>query len=98
MSALVGIVMLASAISTDDLRREFPVSPRDEAVVQDAVSRWNKKIGARSDMDLRIPIVVHLPRQRCVVLHLRVPAVGGTPIYCYRLKEDVLIEAVDDVE
>jgi hypothetical protein len=98
MSALIGIVMLASAISTADLRKEFPVAPQDQAVVRDAINRWNKKTGARSDMDLRIPIVVYLPRQRCVVLKLRIPAIGGTPAYCYHLKEDVLIEAADDVE
>jgi hypothetical protein len=49
-------------------------------------------------MDERIPIVVHFSRQRCVVLMLRAPAVGGTPIYCYSLNADVLIEAMEDVE
>ena len=78
MSTLAGIVTLAAAISTVDLRDEFPIAPTDAVVVQDAIARWNDRTrGGRSDMFLRVPIVVHLPRQRCVVLRLRVPAVGG---------------------
>jgi hypothetical protein len=98
MPFLVEIVALASVISTAELRREFPVSPGDEVVLRDTISRWTKKVGSRSAMHERIPIVVHLSKQRCVVLMLRVPALGGTPSYCYRPTEDVLIEANEDVE
>lgn len=92
------LVVLAASISMADLRDEFAVPPRDQAMVQDAIKRWNKKAGPQSDMDLRVPIVIYLRDRRCVVLHLRATAIGGTPSYCYRLKEDVLVEAVDDIE
>ena len=99
MSTRVGIVMLAAAISTADLRNEFPVAPSDAAVVRDPIARWNSRTrGAQSDTFLRVPIVVYLPRQRCVVLRLRVQSVGGNPSYFCRLGEGVLIEAADDVE
>jgi len=90
--------MLASVISTADLRREFPIAPPDEVIVRDAIGRWTKKAGSQSDMDHRVPLVLHLPRQRCVVLMLRTPALGGDPVYCYQTKKDVLVEAADDVE
>lgn len=49
-------------------------------------------------MKERIPIVVQIHQQRCVVLYLRVPNVGGSPVYCYRLDKDVLIDAAEDFE
>ena len=98
MSGVMEILMSAAILSTADLRREFPVAPRDAAVVQDAIERWTKKLRGRSDMENRIPIVVYLSKQRCVVLRLRSTEVGGNPAYCYRVEEDALIEAFEDVE
>lgn len=94
-----GALLIATVISTADLRKEFPVSPRDEAIVRDAVARWVQKAGpGEAAMDNRVPLVVYLARQRCVVLQLRATDVGGTPTYCYDLQKDAFIEASDDVE
>lgn len=92
-------LLLSASISTADLRREFLITPHDAAVVRDAISRWTRKDNSsEAAMKSRVPIVVYFPRQRCVVLWLRAPSVGGTPTYCYELQSDTLIEANDDVE
>lgn len=96
---ILAALALAGTISTEDLRKEFPVAPHDQAIVDDAIARWIKKNSSNTDaMAYRIPIVLDLPRERCVVLQLRAVAIGGTPVYCYALREDVLVEADDDVE
>jgi hypothetical protein len=79
-----------ATISTDDLRKEFPVLRRDQAIVSDAITRWAG--GNPKAMEERVPIVVHFRDKRCVVLYLRPPSLGGDAIFCYD-DGDKLIEA-----
>lgn len=95
---LLELVIAAAAISTADLRREFPVSSRDRAIVQDATSRWGKKIRSQEPLEDRVPIVFYLSKQRCVALRLRATSVGANPVYCYHLTEDIFLEAADELE
>jgi hypothetical protein len=95
---LYALMMLAGA-SLDSVQEQFPILPRDEHIVADAKKRWITKSG-ESDraMEYRIPVVVDIIDERCVILYLKVPAVGGTPVYCYGLTSDVLRRSKDDVE
>ena len=97
---MFALVLAAAAISSEpDIGRYFPVDDEDRVIVTDAIKRWSLKDGgARQAMRGRIPIVFHLPEQRCVELYLLPPAVGGTPIYCYKVSSDRLVRAVDRVE
>ena len=92
-------ILSAATISISDLRKEFVVAPRDAGIVRDAISRWSiKDKPAEKSMKNRIPIVFYLAKQRCVALRLRMPSVGGDPVYCYKLREDVLTESNEEVE
>lgn len=85
-------------VATADIRREFPVSPRDASIVSDAVERWSAKNGGnKSVMDYRVPIVAHMKSRRCVILQLRAISVGESPVYCYKL-DGTISETYDDVE
>ena len=95
------LLLLTSALTlgaSDQLRLQFPVSPQDQAIVRDAFGRWAKKTGMRDAERGRVPIVIELPKEKCVLLHLMVPAVGGSPTYCYDYKTSAFIEGKDDVE
>lgn len=88
-----------SAVNANDLRKEFPVTQRDSEIVKDAMRRWSfKDMPAEKSMKNRIPIVIYLKNQRCVVLKLRLPSIGGDPVYCYDIRKDVIVEANDEVE
>lgn len=99
-------LLLANAITTSELQNEFPVLPADEAIVQDAITRWAEKNkgtwpleeAKEIAMRERVVIVVRLPGERCVILHLRTPNLGGTPVYCYQPAQNALTESSDDVE
>ncbi len=98
---LAAILLLASAPTlapSDELRLQFPVSRQDQPFVRDAFDRWGKKTGAKDAERGRVPIVINLPREKCVLLHLTVPAVGGSPVYCYDYNTHSFIEGKDDVE
>lgn len=43
-------------------------------------------------------MVFEPPGNRCVVLSLIVPTVGGSPVYCYKKDADELVSATEDVE
>lgn len=95
---LYALMMLAST-SLDSVQEQFPILPRDEHIVADAKKRWVKKSGENERaMEYRIPLIVEIIDERCVILHLKVPAVGGIPVYCYGLTSDVLRRSKDDVE
>jgi hypothetical protein len=92
-------MLLISDLDYQILLRYLPVSAEERPIVDDAIRRWSKKTGGNEqDLRGRIPIVIHLPQQRCVELRLLVPAVGGSPVYCYELKSDRLTVAADNVE
>ena len=96
---LIAVLMMQASISTDDLRREFQVSPHDMVIVHDAISKWSmREKPSEQAMKNRFPIVFRLPHKRCVVLWLRVPSVGMSPSYCYDLESDHFIEASDKGE
>ena len=81
------------------LSTQFPITRQDRAIVDMAQKLWAKKSSSsRSAMESWTPIVVPLRTERCVYLHLRVPAVGGEPVYCFERTSGKLVEANDDVE
>jgi hypothetical protein len=85
--------------SDPGLRNEFFVRQGDRSIVDDAFKRWiQKHKGGRVDLNSRIPVVVTLPRERCVALHLKTPYLGGDPVYCYELRSDNFVESKEDVE
>ncbi|MBT2134841.1 hypothetical protein KK137_10890 [Croceibacterium sp. LX-88] len=99
MSFALAFVAAASIYGTsiEDLRKEFPNSPYDDAIVADAINREVSSNGpaAEGEKSLRenvIPIVVRFPDKCCVVLRHPAFSTGGAPIYCYRLDRDTLIE------
>jgi hypothetical protein len=83
-----------------DIRYQFQVTKFDRAIVDDAIGRWRATdpANATDAMRERVPLVIYLKDRRCVVLHLLVPNLGGTPAYCYRLDSEVLVEAYDTVQ
>jgi hypothetical protein len=93
------IAALAASIygtSVETLRKELPYSPYDNAIVEDAIARQIKVNGgsakaATSIRDNVIPLVVHFPDKRCVVLKWPAGSVGGEPIYCYTNEHTVLL-------
>ena len=94
--ALLGLSL--TDISTEDLRKEFPILDWDVAIVEDAKERSAKASyrPVKDAMKNVIPIVVHFPDKRCVVLWRRLPTAGGNAIYCYEPNSKVLLEVYDN--
>jgi hypothetical protein len=97
----VTIALLAATsiygTSVEDLRKELPNSPYDDAIIADAIDRQvasngPSPEGEKSIRENAIPIVVHFPDKRCVVLRGPAGSVGGIPIYCYHVERNVLLE------
>ena len=86
-----------SARDAAALKTQFSVSERDRPIVEDAIARWSR-IERGRPMAWRVPVVFLTPSARCVRLHLLVPALGGSPVYCYRKDRDVLVEKDDEVD
>ena len=96
---IVTAALAASIYGTrvETLRKELPHSPYDNAIVEDAIARQIKLNGgsaqaATSIRDNVIPIVVHFPDKRCVVLKWPAGSTGGEPIYCYTNEHTVLLQ------
>jgi hypothetical protein len=100
MSDLFAVAFLISASASQPCPSEegFPIPPRYYSIVQDAKTRWAKKDHSADPMRDRVPFIVELPRERCVILQLRVPNIGGSPAYCYDLEHGTLVEALEDIE
>ena len=89
---IITLLSILASISTEDIRRELPVSPPDAAIVRDAIARHVEKGGTEGAvMRNRVPIVVHMPPKRCVMLKVRASSVGASPVYCYD-QNNVMIE------
>jgi hypothetical protein len=96
---MLTIVIAIMASTPLIVHEQFPILPRDEAIVNDAEKRWLIKSGERSrTMSFRFPIVVDVFDERCVILRLQVPSVGVEPIYCYEMKSNKLNRFKDDLE
>lgn len=93
------LLLLASfQVATADIRKEFPISPRDSSIVSDAVERWSAKNGgSKAVMNYRVPIIAHMRSKRCVILQLRAVSVGESPVYCYK-PDGTISDIYDDVE
>lgn len=96
------LAVLMQQITTEQLQTELGRSPRDKAIVDDAVARWARKNGLSGGhpraMEERVVIVAHMGQERCVLLKLRARSVGGSPVYCYAQNSTKLVRSFDDVE
>jgi hypothetical protein len=56
--------------------------------VQDAMQRWAAKLGlsVQRAMEGRSIQMMHFPERDCVQFKIELGAVGGVPIYCYRIE------------
>ncbi len=98
MSDFIKMAFLIPVAASQPCYDDVPIPPRYFPIVEDAKTRWAKKDHSLDPMRDRVPLVVELPRERCVVLQLKVPNIGGSPTYCYDLQRSTLVESLDDVE
>jgi len=73
-------------------------SGKAHSQISDAVDRWIVKSAERDVKSNRYPVRMYFPDRDCVQLRLKVPAVGGEPVYCYRSNSVELIQEFSDVE
>lgn len=83
-----------------DIRVQFPVLVEDREILDDAIARQGRLFPETAEqvMTGRVPVVMHLKSMRCVILHLLIPNVGGSPIYCYKYDSIDLVESVENVQ
>ncbi len=93
------LIALTGSTTLGDLRREFRITPHDKIIVDNAILRWKLVDKSRKlAMKDRFAIVIYMRNKRCVFLKLKMPSVGGEPVYCYNLLDNNIIESYDDVE
>jgi hypothetical protein len=61
--------------------------------VQDAMGRWAAKEGlsVAKAMEGRTIEMMHFPDRECIQFNIELAAVGGVPIYCYRVDTSDLV-------
>jgi hypothetical protein len=92
------IIFMLAAITTADLQKEFPITPHNKVIVNDAKARWVENQHSTRALEDRIAIIVDFPDRRCVLLKLRSYSVGGSPLYCYERNKDALVNSYEIVE
>jgi len=95
------LAVLMQTITTEQLQTELAYARHHQTIVDDAIGRWSHKNGNPERAKLMsetVVIVSDMGTERCVILQLRAPAVGGSPVYCYSKRSSKLVRSFDDVE
>lgn len=72
----------------------YSVPPHLMPIVEDAKRRWVEHVGGdEGELEPYEPIVLYMFGERCVHFALKFEVYGGSPTYCYKADEDVLVRA-----